>query len=70
MIGVAAVRPTPEGFAAVFIEHGWRGVERSYGGRSHEHNAWIEACGGDELRRQRAARQGTGRKCGSWSAAR
>ena len=70
MIGIGAIRAVPPNFAAVFIEHGWRGIERCFGGRSHEHNAWIAACGGGELRRQRAARQVTGRKCGSGGAAR
>lgn len=46
--------PVPPGFAQVFIEDGWRGIERCYGARTEVMLRWIEDCGGlEKLRAER-----------------
>lgn len=39
----------PDGFRQVFIEHGWRGIERYFGARTSLMMEWIGQCGGIEV---------------------
>lgn len=39
----------PDDFRAVFIAHGWRGIERHFGARTSLMMEWINQCGGIEV---------------------
>lgn len=47
------IPPVPPNFAKVFIDDGWRGVERHYGARTALLLKWIEECGGEDLHQKR-----------------
>lgn len=41
--------PPPPEFCAVFVEKGWRGLERMYGARDDRLVKWLELSGRDRL---------------------
>lgn len=53
-------RPAPADFRDVFLRIGWDGIEEHFRTNSRCIARWIEECGGDELRDERA--RVTGRK--------
>jgi hypothetical protein len=40
----------PMDFEAVFIQQGWRGVERIFGARTTVNLRWMDECGRDRLK--------------------
>jgi hypothetical protein len=54
---VARIVPAaPADFRQVFVQHGWRGIERYFGARTDVVMRWIEECGGiDALQAERRA---------------
>lgn len=54
-VSTKVLPPVPPEFGAVFVEKGWRGIERMYGARTDLLVKWREMAGGarlDELRRE------------------
>ena len=41
--------PPPEGFAARFVQSGWRGIEHYYGARTSINKRWFRELGADRL---------------------
>ena len=56
--------PVPAGFAALFVDRGWRAIERRYGASNDVIHAWIAHAGGPGLRAKRAAVQKCGARAG------
>lgn len=52
------VRPPPPDFRAVYVQLGWGGVAAHYRTSKHCVARWIEECGGDDLRQERARATG------------
>lgn len=44
------IQPPPPDFEKVFIEGGWRAVERAYGERSNVVNRWLHFLGADRVK--------------------
>lgn len=49
MIETKPFEPAPEDFAFVFVKHGWRGIERFFGGRTERNLRWAKECGRERL---------------------
>lgn len=39
----------PRDFPAVFVQHGWRGIERFFGARTAVNKRWLEECDRERL---------------------
>lgn len=39
----------PSDFPAVFVKHGWRGIERFFGARTTVNLRWLDECGREHL---------------------
>lgn len=50
MSNIDLIRKMPLDFPRVFVEHGWRGIERIFGARTGINVRWINEYGGDRLR--------------------
>lgn len=48
-------RPVPRDFPEKFVQVGWRGIEKEFHAHAKTIRRWMEICGYDSLRAQRAA---------------
>lgn len=39
----------PHDFPVVFVQHGWRGIERFFGARTTVNKRWLEECNRERL---------------------
>jgi hypothetical protein len=52
-VTMSRIEPVPPEFRAVFLDGGWRKIERVYGARTSLLNKWLVMCGFEEVKAER-----------------